>query len=288
MFHVEQFIMPCYHPLTIPHPKLGIPITVACGQCIGCRLERSRQWATRILHETKCHEESSFITLTYNDVHLPKGGTLVKRDVQLFIKKLRKKLHPHKISYFHCGEYGGQTARPHYHIILFGYDFPDKELYRITETGDRLYTSRELESLWGLGFCPIGSVTFESAAYVARYCVDKLTGDAGKELYEKTGRIPPYVTMSTKPAIGKRFLEEFFSDVYPHDEVITRGISCKPPQYYDRILEKKSPELFKEIKKLRKQHAESNADANDFKRLRTKEAVKNAQIKIIKNSRNKV
>jgi len=280
--------MPCYYPLTIPHPKFGLPQTVPCGQCIGCRLERSRQWATRILHETKCHDDSLFITLTYNDDNLPKGGTLVKRDVQLFVKKLRRSISPVKVSYFHCGEYGGQTQRPHYHLILFGHDFPDKELYRITETGDRLYRSSQLEGLWGKGYCPIGSVTFESAAYVARYCVEKLTGDAGKAAYEATGRIPPYVTMSTKPAIGKRFLDAFYSDVYPHDEVITRGISCKPPKYYDKILEKTNPELFKQIKRQRQELAESNPDNADNERLRTKEAVKNAQIKTLKNSRNKI
>lgn len=280
--------MPCYYPLTIPHPKHGQPITVNCGQCIGCRLERSRQWAARIMHESKSHEDCCFITLTYSDKYLPEGQTLVKKDVQLFIKRLRKSLKGKKISYFHCGEYGGITQRPHYHLILFGYQFPDIQLYRVTETGDRLFVSPKLESLWGKGFCPIGSVTFESAAYVARYCVDKLTGDAGKKAYEQTGRIPPYITMSTRPAIGLNHVKTYLSDIYPHDEVISRGVPTKPPRFYDKYLEKSNPEMYQALKRARKERADNNPDNSDNQRLRVKETVKLAQVGDLKKHRNKV
>lgn len=280
--------MPCYYPLTIPHPKHGQPIIVNCGQCIGCRLERSRQWAARILHESKSHEDNCFITLTYNDDNIPASGSLVKSDVQLFIKRLRKSIAPKRISYFHCGEYGSKTDRPHYHLILFGHDFPDKKTYKITETGDRLFVSEILEKLWGKGFCPIGNVSFESAAYVARYCVEKLTGDAGKLAYESTGRISPYVTMSTRPAIGRAYYEKYTSDIYNHDEIIVRGTPCKPPRYYDKLLEKSDKVLHSVIKRNRIKSAESKADAVDTERLRVKEKVKLAQIGDLKKGRNKI
>ena len=101
-------------------------IEVACGRCIGCRKEYARQWAMRCLHEASLFDENSFVTLTYDDKHLPAGGTLVKRDVQLFLKRLRRKFSDRTIRYFFSGEYGGDTLRPHYHGCLFGFAFPDQ------------------------------------------------------------------------------------------------------------------------------------------------------------------
>lgn len=252
--------MACNYPTTIALKINGIKTgelqTVACGQCMGCRIERSRQWAVRITHEVKCHEDNCFLTLTYNDENLPKNGTLVKEHMQLFFKRLRKSIEPVKVRYYQCGEYGSRTQRPHYHCILFGYDFSDKKYLK--KSGDySLYTSERLDALWTYGHCLIGEVTFDSARYVAGYCVDKLTGDLGLEAYQATGRIPPFSTMSRRPGIGALWLEKFASDVYPADEVISNGHAAMPPAFYDKWLEKNKPALFREIKENRISAAES-------------------------------
>lgn len=270
--------MPCYYPLKLYRKVNGRQSndfiqTVPCGQCIGCRLERSRQWAMRCVHESQMHKDNCFLTLTYNDDNLPASGTLVKSHMTLFIKRLRFAIEPIKIRYFQCGEYGKQTQRPHYHMILFGYDFPDKKLHSKTDC-NYLYTSETLEKLWGMGHCLIGSVTFDSAAYVARYCVDKLTGQRGVEEYDDTGRIPPFVTMSRRPGIGKNWYERYKTDVFPSDEVVVSGgKTCKPPKYYDRLLEENDKDSFTRIKMRREKAAKNNPDRDDHKRLAVKETI---------------
>jgi len=175
--------MPCYKPLKGWLAKNGgitfnaseayrdITKEVACGQCIGCRLEYSRMWAVRCVHESKMHNENCFLTLTYSPENLPPGGTLVPEHFTKFLKRLRKKIHPRKISYFHCGEYGELLSRPHYHALIFGYDFSDKVPDRKSKSGHPTFSSVTLNKLWGLGLCNIGELNFETAAYTARYAV---------------------------------------------------------------------------------------------------------------------
>ena len=196
-------------------------VTLPCGQCIGCRLERSRQWAIRCVHEASLYDDNCFITLTYSDENLPPYGSLVKKDFQDFMKRLRKRFS--NVRYYHCGEYGSKTKRPHYHAILFNIDFPDKELLTINND-QRLYTSEILSKIWGKGICSIGSVTFESAAYVARYIMKKANGDDAELKYchvDDDGVWnsiePEYTTMSRRPGIGKEWFDKFKSDVYPND-----------------------------------------------------------------------
>lgn len=258
--------MPCYHPIDGWYSKTVNPsgkrsivfkaeqggaqkVTIACQRCIGCRLERSRQWAMRCMHEAQLHDENSFITLTYDDQHLPYGGTLIKKHFQDFMKRLRRHFGGRKIQYYHCGEYGERTRRPHYHALLFGLDFRDKLHFKTTARGDRVFTSSTLSKLWGMGHCSIGAVTFESAAYTARYILKKQSGDQAESHYRKvmadTGEVvnllPEYVTMSLKPTVGRGWIEEFSGDVYPDDFVVMRGKKMKPPKYYDRMHELEDP-----------------------------------------------
>lgn len=247
-----------------------LPVTLPCGQCIGCRLERSRQWAIRCVHEASSFEKNCFITLTYDDDHLPKDGSLVKKDFQDFMKRLRKNSGT-KIRYFHCGEYGEQLGRPHYHACLFNFDFEDKKLWSERESGN-LYTSDELNEIWGKGYCIVGAVTFDSAAYVARYITKKITGDSAPAHYR--GKQPEYTTMSRRPGIGKTWFDKFRTDCYPSDSVVMRGKEMKPPKYYDKQFELDSPLEFRQMKAKRKACAlpgwhEENSPA----RLRTKEQV---------------
>lgn len=232
-------------------------ISLPCGQCVSCRLERSRQWAMRCYHESKLYEENSFITLTYNDLFIPKDGSLDLRHFQLFMKRLRKKYEKKDaqgkvvpIRFFHCGEYGEHTFRPHYHACLFNFDFPDKK-FICTSKGNKVYRSEDLDFLWGMGNTSIGEVSFESAAYVARYIMKKVTGEEAQE-YWYEGRTPEYVTMSRRPGIGKEWLKKYVRDVYTNDYVVINGKKMKPPVFYDKAFEEFNKEELRAVKARRK------------------------------------
>lgn len=221
---------------------------VPCSQCIGCRLERSRQWAVRMMHEASLHERNCFITLTYSPGFIPKNGSLCLEDFQCFMKRLRRRISC-SVRFFHCGEYGEQFQRPHYHACLFGFDFDDKEA--IPRSGKHtVYRSAMLEDLWPKGYSMIGSVDFESAAYVARYIVKKVNGKAAADHYGD--RKPEYCTMSRRPGIAKHWFDLYHKDVYPHDNVAVRGKLTRPPRYYDRRYEVMFPEDYEILKARRK------------------------------------
>lgn len=295
--------MPCYHPLSgwksaTINPATGkrpvvfraseayrdLPVTVACGRCIGCRLERSRQWAVRLMHEAQLHADGVFLTLTYDQQHLPAGGTLVKKHFQDFMKRLRKLYPPRSVRYFHCGEYGSRTRRPHYHAIVFGVQFADQVFFK-EKNGHRLFISEQLMRLWPFGSSLIGAVTFESAAYVARYCVEKMHF-FGEFEYEhidlETGEVLPvqeeYVTMSLKPAIARNWFEQFKGETYRDDSVVMRGIEMKPPKFYDRCIELEDAELLERVKAERRAKARLYREHNTDERLRVREQVKLAQV----------
>jgi hypothetical protein len=237
--------MPCYGPLTAYYPKAnsgsnklvfkktdaetGIALKIPCGKCIGCKLEHSRQWALRCMNEKRLHSDSSFITLTYDNAHLPSGGTLVKRDLQLFMKRLRKEF-GNGVRFFACGEYGEKSLRPHYHVLLLNKDFVDK---KSVSSGSEytLYTSALLSKLWTYGTHVIGDVNFESAAYVARYCTKKITGPSAEKHYN--GREPEFLVMSRRPGIGTGYLDKYHSEMYTHDNIIINGIPSSLPRFYD-------------------------------------------------------
>jgi len=264
-------------------------ITVPCNGCYGCRIDYSKQWAIRCFHESLGFSENSFITLTINETNMNKYRTLIKSEHQKFMKRLRKKSsviraelgkEPKKIRYFHCGEYGSKKDRPHYHTLLFNFDFPDKYIWDKRD-GYRVYRSPMLEELWTMGFSSIGEVTYESCAYVARYILKKMTGTLGKEYYKKvnfeTGEhwkvLPEYTTMSRRPGIGKKWIKENYSDVYPKDYFTIKGNKFKPPRYYDAIYEYKEPEKFLEIKEKRGIALLDKADNITPQRLAVREEI---------------
>jgi hypothetical protein len=260
-------------------PKIGYePIWLPCGQCIGCRLERSRQWAMRCVHEAQMYDRNCFVTLTYDDEHLPANGSLNKRDFQLFMKRLRKR-YGAGIRYYQCGEYGELLGRPHHHAILFNFDFPDKQLWSVRD-GVRLYRSASLEQLWPHGYSTIGDVTFESAAYVARYCTKKITGKLAGEHYK--GKMPEYATMSRRPGIGRAWLEKYKDDVYNHDYVVVRnGLKLRPPRYYDKIYDEIDPERMMALKEKRGEAATENIKERHWQRLEVKEELAERRLKDI-------
>lgn len=257
-------------------------LELPCGQCVGCRQERTRQWAIRCVHEASLHEQNCFLTLTISSEQPEeKQKTLNKRDFQLFMKKLRKKFPNNKILYLYCGEYGEKFSRPHYHACIFGLDFPDKEIWKQTD-GQKLYTSEILNKLWGYGYCIIGDVTFQSAAYVASYINKKITGSEASEHYK--GKVPEYANMSRRPAIAKNWIEKYISDTYPHDDIVLSGKKHNVPRYYDKQLEKLNPKLYEQIKLRRAEKLEKfiQSPENSDKRKTTKYEYK---LEIMKNGK---
>lgn len=251
----------------------------------------------RIQNEASLFENNCFITLTYNDEHIPLNGGLNKRDFQLFMKRLRKAAtakRPNSIStdnadgtirYFHCGEYGENTGRPHYHACLFGIAFTD--LVAIQSSRQHtLYQSQTLDDIWKKGHTTVGALTFESAAYTARYVVKKLTGKQADE-YESidahTGEMetiePPYATMSRRPGgIGKAWYDKYKTDAYPSDTMVMRGKEMKPPKYYDRILEQEDPTLYKQIKAERQRAAKAQTDRDKSEELHAAQTITTSRV----------
>lgn len=213
-----------------------VPFQLPCGKCVECLLERARGWAVRCTHEAKMHQQSAFITLTYAPEHEPLGGALNYSHFQLFMKRLRKHCDK-EIGFFMCGEYGEKTLRPHYHACLFGYDFADKKKVRENHLGDQVWNSETLTKIWGLGHTELGSVTPQSAGYVARYVLKKQDPDAPQGFQK----------MSRKHAIGKRFIEKWYKDIFVHAKgsvVLSDGTKTKVPRYYEKWLKDNHPELW--------------------------------------------
>jgi hypothetical protein len=245
----------------------------------------------RCLHESSLHDRNAFITLTYDDSNLPPGGSLDYSDFQKFMKRLRRRVKS-PVRFYMGGEYGENgTIRPHFHACLFGYDFPDKVYFKKTTSGEKIYTSKLLESLWPFGLSSVGNVSFESAAYIARYCVQKVTGDLAKSHYEVItddgeviDRVPEFNHMSLKPGIGAKWLEKFRTDVFPRDYVVINGVKTKPPKYYDTLFEREDPGTFSEIVAQRELdgYSQTLAGENSYHRLSVREQVQSARLSMLK------
>lgn len=236
----------------------GIPFRLPCGQCRVCRLNKSRETAICAVHESQLYEANCFLTLTYSPEKLPFLGSLDRSHMTLFLKSLRQRYAPRRIRYLQCGEYGDRKSRAHHHCLLFNFDFADKKYLFSNDLGDRLYVSETLDSIWGHGKCWIGSVTFESAAYVGRYVTKKMTGPRYAHHYDvvdrSTGEVlgtreKEYATMSQSLGVG--WLKRFKGDVYPCDEIVIDGRISLPPKRYDRWLEKTDPQMYELVKSRR-------------------------------------
>lgn len=270
-------------------PELMLP----CGQCTGCRLDHANMWSLRIMHEATEHAQNSFITLTYSDDFVPDGGSLVVGDFQRFMKRLRRSLDK-RIKFFHCGEYGDQYGRPHFHAAIFGHDFEGKTLWKRNAKGDPLYTSEELSDLWshppsGLpyGHCLVGALTRQSASYVARYTLKKVTGDAAWDRYSTISddgtvmmRSPEYTTMSN--GIGEGWINQYLNDVFPHDFVEHQGRKFPVPRYYDGQYEIAYPSDYENLKERRVERAEQHAWNQTDPRLEVRQKVQEARLRLVK------
>lgn len=296
--------MPCYGPLNAWYPKrllsngqvnpdrrlvfrkdkseTGIPLKIPCGKCVGCRLEQSRQWAVRCMHEKRMHNASAFLTLTYASP--PPANSLVLADYQNFLKRLRH-VTGNGLRFFGCGEYGSQTQRPHYHLLLLSADFSDR---KIVTSGPEynLYSSRTLSDLWPHGHSVIGDVTFHSAAYVARYCLKK--NQNGKTVSD--GRTPEFVTMSRRPGLGTGYFSRYKDEILAHDTIIVNGVPAALPRFYDNklaltdLIETRNGHLLSQMEliKFRRRRRITWAQRRDNSnsRLRVREVVALAKLKL--------
>lgn len=244
-------------------------IFVPCGHCMSCRLAKAREWSNRCMMEAKYHDQSLFLTLTYDDEHLPKDSTivfdeetgeykaeihsLVKKDLTDFLKRLRYYL-GYPIRYIACGEYGGKTYRPHFHLIVFGLNLEDLQILKRNYRGDIYYTSPTIAKVWKYGFHIIGDVTPESAGYVARYTTKKLLGKDAK-LYEKYNIVPPYLVMSRRPGIGKEYLDDNRDYIYNYDNIILSNddgsSTISVPRYFRKRMEIEDGERYERYAEIR-------------------------------------
>ncbi len=314
--------MACFKPLKgykdpisggITFNKIGTSqkMEVACGQCLGCRVDHRIMWAIRIVHESYLHVDhhgNSWVTLTYRDPSectkqqykngqfIPYDYSLRPGDVQKFIRALRKKNKDHKIRYFYCGEYGDKNQRPHYHLCLFNHSFKDQELFKDDE-GFYTYTSPSLEELWPHGFSTVAELNFETASYTAGYCFKKITGKRADDHYlrcdehgEAYWLLPEYIRMSTgrkKPCgLGAKFYEKYKSDFFPSDEspVPAKGIVNSVPRYYETILKLQDPAMLDMVKSLREIYRQTHAE--DFTPDRLEDKYKIARAKQNQHQRN--
>lgn len=278
--------MPCFHPIPATYVfknaakrPVPMPKQVPCGKCRGCRAEHARQWRLRMIHEASMHEHNTFITLTYSPENLPLTGSLRPVDFTHFMKRLRRDQRERELprfNYFQCGEYGEHTSRPHHHAILFGYRFDDAYPW-VRRGKHQTHRSDLLDERWGLGHAEIGTFSAATAGYVARYVTKKVGGSLADAHYERldreTGELiqlkPEYATMSRNPAIALSWFNKYWTDVYPSDFVVIEGKKQKPPLYYDRLLEKRYPPLFEQIKAERR--ANANTEDNTRSRLASRE-----------------
>ncbi|AXH73524.1 MAG: replication initiator protein [Microviridae sp.] len=274
---------------TLSGSHTGVRQMLPCGRCIGCRLEWARRWAMRLMHEAKMHKENSFVTLTYSNETLPYCGTLVKEHLQGFHKRLHNRLldsRGYGVRYYGVGEYGDTSRRPHYHSLLFGYQFPDLKKYSQNGNGDVIYSSKLLNEIWGFGDCKIGEVSFKSANYVARYCLKKVDGkkrEAGHYVVlDSEGRpferLPEFAHMSRRPGIATTYFEKYGDEIKKHDNVIVDGRAVPSSRYYDLKIEAVDPSAAELIKK--KRRAKSVWSERQVDRRRTKEKLAESTSKL--------
>lgn len=247
-----------------------------CGQCTACRISRARDWANRCMLEMQSHDEAWFVTLTYDDDHLPPAPpivdlssgviedgpihTLVKDECAAFMKRLRKNT-GQELRVYGCGEYGGRSYRPHYHLIIFGLHLDDLKVYKSNFEGDVLYNSPTIDKAWQYkGYCVIGEANWNSMCYVSRYVTKKYLGKHS-DYYTDLGIVPPYSVSSRRPGIGRLYYDENFEKIYKYDKIVmstkTKGMTFNPPKYFDRLHELNYPDEMASIKEKRRENSEN-------------------------------
>lgn len=297
----------CFHPIAgyqyadggpiMFRPPKGnrpvVPAQVPCGKCVGCHIDRSKQWAIRCRHEAMMHEHNSFVTLTYRNEKLPDDYSVSVRVHQLFMKRLREAIAPVPIRFMMAAEYGTQYQRPHYHYIIFGYDFPDRKPWRRTGSGHLTYRSELLEKVWPDGHSEVGLFDQAAAGYVARYTLKKFSRDCSDRNYEivhpVTGELvrlqPEFGRMSRNPGLGTSWYRRYHMDCFPSDFLVYDGKKYPVPLFYRNKLKIDNPELAEELAYERYVRGLANIEHNTSERLAVREEA--LKLRLAKLSRDK-
>jgi len=240
-------------------------VPAGCGQCMPCRINRRRLWTHRMMLESYKHAENSFLTLTYDDEHLPARGSLDPSHTQKWLKRFRKAIAPRKVRFYLVGEYGDQSQRPHYHAALFGVG-PDG----IVVNNEYCSVPDIVSRTWGKGHVMLGSLTSASAQYICGYVTKKMTSKFDPRL---NGRYPEFARMSRRPGIGSSWFEAYQSDIFPNGYVTSRdGIKMRVPRAYLKSLELTDPALYRKMKAQMLKFAKENVDTS-FEHLEAREYV---------------
>lgn len=302
-------------PYTCSQAPKDRQLQLPCGRCVGCRLDKSREWANRGMLELKYHDSAYFCTFTYDDAHVPVGyavdpltgeafpaQTLVPRDFTLLMKRIRRRFESDTIRFLGCGEYGRESMRPHYHAILYGLHLNDLEFYKQNFQGDVYYNSPSLSSCWcdsngvDIGYVVVAPVTWETIAYVARYNVKKRHNFSADE-YRKLGMEPEFVRMSRRPGLGRQYFDDHEDEIFKYEFINLstekKGLKFRPPKYFERLYEERHPHALDALKKTRQEIGEASFNTkmaqtslNGSELLSLAETVKEKQIKSLR--RNKV
>ncbi|UPW41562.1 replication initiator protein [Peromfec virus RodF8_56] len=228
----------CLYPFSVKNPRTGKMQTVKCGKCLECLQSQTVEWALRIVLESKQYKDNCCITLTYDNEHVPDDLQLRRRDIQLFIKSLRKKLDPLRIRVFYSGEYGEKRGRPHFHLIVFNW-IPDDLQNLFIKNGEQFYVSKTVSDLWKRGNILVGALTFQTAFYCAKY-LQKFKGT------EK--EVKPFVGMSNRPGIAYNAITY---DMLKDGKIYYNGKVYPIPRYFVKVLERDRGILDSDVLELR-------------------------------------
>lgn len=269
-------------------------VEIPCGHCTSCRLNYSKQWADRCMLELTHHDpaECWFVTLTFSPEYLNGGrdpitgrwidgctqvfyepdcidqlsmSSLSKRPLQLFFKQLRinlarsPDLSDVKVRYYACGEYGGQTMRPHYHAIIYGLPLNDLIPWCKSQTGNMLFRSEFIEEAWKhRGICTVAHISWEACAYTARYCMKKV--DGADYFYDDLALDREWTVMSRRPGIGREYFDENWKDIFKYGSINLStpdgGKKIYPPRYYESLFEAADPAAYDDYKRIKKEKGE--------------------------------
>jgi len=305
--------MACFHPMVAHRDRStgetalgyrlvdsGDRLSLPCGKCVGCKLDRASAWSTRITHEASLYDSNLFVTLDYRPADLPRSGSLEYGDFQRFMKRLRRRYRGvssprvegvafgpgfRPIRFFASGEYGSRFGRPHWHAILFNLFLPDAERFQ-----NGTLRSQELEDLWGKGRAVVGEVTPASAAYVAGYTMKKVYGAAARSAYtvvdQSTGEVlqerrPEFCVMSRRPGIGAWWFDAYSGDLFPgsgESRAVVDGQERKVPRYYLGKLIERDPLSAEEVAYVRYKRAmDVDPEESSPERLLVREEVAKAR-----------
>lgn len=250
-------------------------------------MDRAREWALRCSHEAQMHTHNQFVTLTFDNKNFPADGSVSKRHVQLFLKRLRFAYSDKIVRFFASAEYSPIHNRPHYHLLLFNQLFEDQTIHSYNRQKQAIYKSTILQKLWPFGFSTTAAVNYQTARYCAQYALKKITGDLAPDHYTWPHPLhgysirvqPEFALMSRRPGLGSTWYDRFKADCYPSDFLIVDGKKHPIPKYYDNKLKKEALAELERHKRARKVQSNKQRSNNTPERLAVREEILTEKLK---------